>query len=49
LISRSNWPVSARFAPLERVVAIARELLATKSPDDAERVLRTNAEGIYRV
>lgn len=49
LIFGSNWPVSARFAPLDRVVGIARESLAHRGPLAARRCLRTNAERIYHL
>jgi len=49
LIFGSNWPVSARFAPLDRVVRIAREYLAQRDPVDARHCLRTNAERIYQL
>jgi predicted TIM-barrel fold metal-dependent hydrolase len=49
LIFGSNWPVSARFAPLDRVVGIAREYLSHRDPVDARHCLRINAERIYRI
>ncbi len=49
LIFGSNWPVSVRFAPLDRVVAIARDYLAPRGPAAARQCLRTNAEHVYQV
>ena len=48
LVFGSNWPVSARFAPLSRVVAIARDYLAPKGTASARRVLSVNATQLYR-
>lgn len=44
----SNWPVSARFAPLDRVVGIVRDYLATRGMEASRRVLMGNARGLYR-
>ncbi len=49
LIFGSNWPVSARFAPLDRIVGIARSYFAVRGPAAARQCLRTNAERVYHV
>lgn len=49
LIFGSNWPVSARFAPLERVVQIASDYFRQRGPTALARCLRTNAETVYGV
>lgn len=48
LIYGSNWPVSARFAPLERVQGIVERYVAAKGRDAAERVFWRNAKDAYR-
>ena len=47
LLFGSNWPVSARFASLQRVVGIARDYLATRGHEAARRVLMDNARKLY--
>lgn len=47
LVFGSNWPVSARFAPLQRVVGIARDYLAARGDEAARRVLMGNARQLY--
>lgn len=49
LIFGSNWPVSARFAPLSRIVQIARDAFLARGIDAARDVLGQNAHRIYRV
>lgn len=49
LIFGSNWPVSARFAPLERVVHIASDYFRQRGRNALARCLRTNAETVYGV
>jgi predicted TIM-barrel fold metal-dependent hydrolase len=49
LIFGSNWPVSALFAPLDRVVRIARSLVESRGASVAHRCLRTNGERVYGV
>ena len=49
LIFGSNWPVSTLFAPLDRVVRIARSYLDSRGRDASIRCLRTNAQHLYRV
>lgn len=48
LVFGSNWPVSARFAPLSRVASIARGYLASRGEGPARRVLFDNAVNLYR-
>ena len=47
LLFGSNWPVSARFAPLERVVGIVRGYLSGRGDTAARRVLFDNARTLY--
>jgi predicted TIM-barrel fold metal-dependent hydrolase len=49
LIFGSNWPVSALFAPLDRVAGIARSIVEARGEAAATRCLRTNGERVYGV
>jgi len=49
LLFGSNWPVSTLFAPLDRVVHIARAHLDSRGRDASNHCLRTNAQRLYRV
>jgi L-fuconolactonase len=49
LIFGSNWPQSSLWADLPTVVNLARGYLATKSPQARQKVLRLNAERVYRL
>lgn len=48
LVFGSNWPVSARFAPLDRIVAIVRGYFEPKGPAVLAKVLGGNAVAAYR-
>jgi predicted TIM-barrel fold metal-dependent hydrolase len=48
LVFGSNWPVSARFAPLDLVVNLARQYVETKAPAAARAVFVENAVAAYR-
>ena len=48
LVFGSNWPVSARFAPLSRVASIARGYFAGRGEGPSRRVLFANAVHLYR-
>jgi L-fuconolactonase len=47
LVFGSNWPVSERAAPLERVVGLAHELVSALSPSERCAVMRQNACTLY--
>ncbi|MEI6341711.1 MAG: amidohydrolase family protein [Verrucomicrobiota bacterium] len=49
LVFGSNWPVSARFAPLPRVVSVVRDYLSATTVASARRVLHDNALRLYRI
>lgn len=49
LIFGSNWPVSARFAPLHRVVEITKGYFQHRGPKALAQCLRSNAESVYGV
>ncbi|HEX8913724.1 MAG TPA: amidohydrolase family protein [Humisphaera sp.] len=49
LIYGSNWPVSARFAPLDRVQAIVRAYVETKGEAATKAVFAGNAMKAYKV
>ncbi len=48
LIFGSNWPVSARFAPLDRIVAIVRGYFEPKGPAVLAKVLGGNSVAAYK-
>lgn len=48
LIFGSNWPVSARFAPLDRVVGIVRGYFEPRGPAVLAKVLGGNAATAYK-
>ena len=47
LIYGSDWPVSARYAPLATVEAIALDYFTSKGPRALDKVFRTNACAAY--
>lgn len=48
LVWGSNWPVSARFAPLDRVHAIVRDYFAAKGETAVRKVFAENARAAYK-
>jgi predicted TIM-barrel fold metal-dependent hydrolase len=48
LIYGSNWPVSARFAPLDRVHNIVRTYFAAKGESAVRKVFAENARAAYK-
>lgn len=49
VIFGSNWPVSARFAPLATVVGIVRDYFEPKGRGIAEKYFLRNAQSAYRL
>ncbi len=49
LIYGSNWPVSARFAPLAGVQQLAWDYFSSKPGEALEKVFHRNASAAYRV
>ena len=48
LVFGSNWPVSARAAPLAAVVRIVRDYVAARGERAAARVFRDNSKAAYK-
>jgi L-fuconolactonase len=48
LIYGSNWPVSERFAPLDRVEQIALDYFRAKGQAALDQVFWQNAQTAYR-
>jgi L-fuconolactonase len=48
LIFGSNWPVSARFASLDRVVGLVQDFVQPKGQSALDKVFRQNAVKVYR-
>jgi L-fuconolactonase len=49
LVYGSNWPVSAHFAPYDRVQTLARDLLQSHGTEGMDKVFNRNPRRFYRL